>query len=54
LTHSQFMEQVHAISANTHDQVNGLLTPRQLEQVKSLGTPARIGAKPPVAPSGRG
>jgi hypothetical protein len=42
LTHDQFMAQVHAISSSTHDQVNALLTPKQLEQVKALGTPARI------------
>jgi Spy/CpxP family protein refolding chaperone len=53
LTHGQFMEQVHAISAQTHDQVNALLTPRQVELVKSLGAPARIETKPPVAPTGR-
>jgi hypothetical protein len=42
LTHDEFMAQVHAISAQTHDQINALLTPKQLELVKALGTPARI------------
>jgi hypothetical protein len=42
LTHDEFMAQVHAISAETHGQINALLTPRQLELVKALGTPARI------------
>jgi Spy/CpxP family protein refolding chaperone len=42
LTHDQFMAQVHAISAETHGQINALLTPRHLELVKALGTPARI------------
>jgi hypothetical protein len=42
MTHDQFMAQVHAISAQTHDQINALLTPHQLELVKQLGTPARI------------
>jgi hypothetical protein len=42
LTHDEFMTQVHAISAGTHDQINALLTPKQLELVKALGTPARI------------
>ena len=42
LTHDEFMTQVHAISAQTHDQVNALLTPKQLELAKALGTPARI------------
>ena len=42
LTHDDFMAQVHQISAETHDRVNALLTPKQLELVKQLGTPARI------------
>jgi Spy/CpxP family protein refolding chaperone len=42
MTHEQFMTQVHAISAETHHRVNALLTPTQLELVKTLGTPARI------------
>jgi hypothetical protein len=42
MTHDEFMTQVHAISAATHDQVNALLTPEQLERVKALGTPARM------------
>jgi Spy/CpxP family protein refolding chaperone len=42
MTHDEFMTQAHAISAETHDQVNALLTPEQLERVKALGTPARM------------
>ena len=42
LSHDEFMAQVHAISAETHNQINALLTPKQLELVKALGTPARI------------
>ena len=42
LTHEEFKAQVHAISAETHDQVNALLTDRQRALVKQLGTPARI------------
>jgi Spy/CpxP family protein refolding chaperone len=42
LTHDEFMAQVRAISAETHGQINALLTPKQLELVKALGTPARI------------
>jgi hypothetical protein len=42
LTHEQFMTQVHQISAETHDQVNALLTDRQRALVKQLRTPARI------------
>jgi Spy/CpxP family protein refolding chaperone len=42
MTHDEFMTQVHAISAETHDRVNALLTPEQLERVKALGTPARM------------
>jgi hypothetical protein len=42
MTHDDFMAQVHRISAETHDQVNALLTPKQLQLVKQLGTPARI------------
>jgi hypothetical protein len=42
LTHDEFMAQVHAISAETHGQINALLTLKQLELVKALGTPARI------------
>jgi hypothetical protein len=42
LTRVDFMAQVHQISAETHDRVNALLTPKQLELVKQLGTPARI------------
>jgi hypothetical protein len=42
LTRDQFMTKVHQISAETHDQINALLTPGQLELVKQLGTPARI------------
>jgi Spy/CpxP family protein refolding chaperone len=42
LTHDEFMAQVHAISAETHGQINALLTPRQLELVRALRTPARI------------
>jgi Spy/CpxP family protein refolding chaperone len=41
MTHDEFTAQVHAISAQTHDEVNALLTPSQLELVKTLGTPAR-------------
>jgi hypothetical protein len=41
MTHDEFTGQVHAISAETHDQVNALLSPRQLELVKTLGSPAR-------------
>jgi hypothetical protein len=42
MTHDDFMAQVHRISAETHDQVNALLTPTQLQLVRKLGTPARI------------
>jgi hypothetical protein len=42
MTHDDFMLQVHRISAETHDQVNALLTPKQLQLVRQLGTPARI------------
>jgi hypothetical protein len=42
MTHDEFMVQVHRISAETHDRVNALLTPNQLERVKQLGMPARI------------
>jgi hypothetical protein len=42
LTRDEFMAQVHRISAETHDRINALLTPKQLELVKQLGTPARI------------
>jgi hypothetical protein len=42
LTHEEFMAQVHAISTETHDQVNALLTDRQRELVDRLKTPARI------------
>jgi hypothetical protein len=51
LTHDEFMAQVHAISAETHDKVNALFTPKQLDLVKALGAPARIQANPPVAPA---
>ena len=42
MTHDDFMARVHRISAETHDQVNALLTPKQLQLVRQLGTPARI------------
>jgi hypothetical protein len=42
LTHDEFMAEVHAISAQTHGKINALLTPKQLELVNALGTPARI------------
>jgi hypothetical protein len=42
LTHEEFMTQVHQISAETHGQVNALLTGRQRAVVKQLRTPARI------------
>lgn len=40
MTHDDFMVQVHRISAETHDRVNALLTPKQLQLVRQLGTPA--------------
>lgn len=42
LTREEFMAQVHQISAETHDQINALLTDRQRDLVKRLRTPARI------------
>ncbi len=42
LTHEQFMTQVHQISAETHEQINGLLTPHQRALVNQLKTPARM------------
>jgi hypothetical protein len=42
MTHDDFMVQVHRISAETHDRINALLTPKQLQLVRQLGTPARI------------
>jgi Spy/CpxP family protein refolding chaperone len=42
LTRDEFTAQVHALSADTHNQINALLTPKQRDQVKALGTPARI------------
>lgn len=42
LTHEEFIAQVHQISAETHGQVNALLTDRQRDLVKQLRTPARI------------
>ena len=42
LTREDFMAQAHQISAETHAQVNALLTDRQRELVKQLRTPARI------------
>jgi len=40
LTREDFMAQAHQISAETHAQVNALLTDRQRELVKQLRTPA--------------
>jgi Spy/CpxP family protein refolding chaperone len=42
LTRDDFTAQVHLISAQTHDQINTLLTDRQRELVKELRTPARM------------
>jgi chromosome condensin MukBEF ATPase and DNA-binding subunit MukB len=36
LTHEAFTAQVHAISQETHDAVNAILTPHQLELMKAM------------------
>jgi Spy/CpxP family protein refolding chaperone len=36
LTHEAFTTQVHAISQETHDTVNAILTPHQLELMKAM------------------
>jgi Spy/CpxP family protein refolding chaperone len=42
LTHDEFKTQVYSISAETHEQINALLTDRQRAPVNQLKSPARL------------